>query len=354
MHGRSGSRVCLGTVLVAVSTTAVFAAGCGRAPSPADEPGGGPGLSTDGTKGAADTGAPSRTSNDTAAPGGGGGNSRGGSGGGADGTPPSGTRIDTRTVLFDDGGRRFPRVSTVLRTDTDRARFPGWFAGASAGGPETAKKVAARLKGTDLKTNVLVAFTATTGCSKPHGAQLYAHGRLLAFRPLDQPSPPPECYAPYQVTAVFEVPKNRLPDRPRFADGPGGAEKPDAAGPGELASFTRIDPEGTERTPDAPEAAEVTERGDLDRYLRRLPEKTAARVKAKLDARKRAPEPGERLFAFRLSGCRLTGAELHAETGELSAVAVGGENVRCIRAEHYVAIFALPSPLVPDRPLPQL
>jgi hypothetical protein len=90
-------------------------------------------------------------------------------------------------------------------------------------------------------------------------------------------------------------------------------------------------------------AAEVTAPEQLDRFLVGAPD---ADQQAR-DAARRARKPGVRLFAFLLSGCQNDGASLVIESTRVSAVLTGGEDIRCLVAEHYLALFAVPASLIP-------
>ncbi|MQA97323.1 MAG: hypothetical protein GEV11_22775 [Streptosporangiales bacterium] len=55
----------------------------------------------------------------------------------------------------------------------------------------------------------------------------------------------------------------------------------------------------------------------------------------------------ERRFGFVLSGCRATSAILTITSERMSPQPVDGENIRCVRAEHFVAIFDVDAEMVP-------
>lgn len=111
-----------------------------------------------------------------------------------------------------------------------------------------------------------------------------------------------------------------------------------------LVAFTEV---GTVSPPKVEDVTEVTAPDTLTRYLKKLPGKAADGIRAQLDTHGDPPRTGQRMFAFTLSGCQLTGAKLRTVNGELTALPIGGENVRCFRAEHYIAVFTVPKSDVP-------
>ncbi|WP_189132190.1 hypothetical protein [Wenjunlia tyrosinilytica] len=255
---------------------------------------------------------------------------------------PSG-RIDSRLVYFAKDLGVPHDLHTVVRTEKERALLPGWFAGARVDA-KAEREIEAKTMGTDLKRNALVAYVTTTGCSQAGSTQLLADGDRLSVRLVDRPKPPSECLRPYKAVSVFEVPLAKLPKHPVFGSE---RDKPDPASPGELAAFTRLD----KASAAGPEKkAEVTEPGALKDFLSALPSGTDKKVRSQL-AKAGPEEPGERRFAFTLTGCKAKGADLAVSRKGLAASPSGGENVRCLRAERYVAVFSLPRPLVPEQPL---
>lgn len=258
------------------------------------------------------------------------------------GKGPAPQRIASPPLYFQNSDRPPQQVRTVLRTREDVARFPDWFARPS-GDSTMAEGIAAGLRKADLSRNVVVAYTTDTGCGTAGGAELVASGNQLDLRLLDHPAPPPECYAPNAVTALFEVDRDRMPADPVF--GPD-REAPDPPAPARLVAFAEV--EGAVEPRVEPQA-DVTGGARLDGYLARLPSRTADELRREV-AGGTVPEQ-ERRLAFVVSGCRLTGAELvRSEEGPLAVRPVGGETVRCVRAEHYVAVFTVPASLAPVPP----
>jgi hypothetical protein len=259
--------------------------------------------------------------------------------------PPAGPHPVAGRLLYFSADLRTPHlVHTVVRNEADRARLPGWFAGASVN-EHAAREIANRIQGTDLTANAIVVYAATIGCRPAGSAELVADGAKLTLRLLDRPKPPPECFVPYGAVAVFEVPRGQLPDKPVFGDL---REDPDPSGPGELLAFMPID--GVPERP-VPSRADVTQEESRDRYLATLPQRSAQMLRATLDDKPRNAGTA-RVFAFTLSGCQATGAYLTVSQEGLAATPTGGESARCVRAEQYTAVFALPEPLVPRHPLP--
>ncbi|MDX3074683.1 hypothetical protein [Streptomyces sp. MI02-7b] len=245
--------------------------------------------------------------------------------------------IASRRVYFSSAVRA-PALHTVLHDERDLSRFPGWFA---ASDPAVGAEIAKRAAATDFSRNVLVAWNRTTGCSAATDALLFRSGDRLVLG-IDQPPPPRECFAAHQVVTVFEVPRDRMPAHPRFAQEQN--PQPDPAGPGRTVAFARLD--GGEPARGA-RNAEVTSGRQLDAFLARLSPKDARTVRGQLAAR--PSRPGERRFAFSLTGCRPTDAWLMISRQGVSAATTGDETIRCIQAQHWTAVLAVASSLVPER-----
>ncbi|MFH8368811.1 hypothetical protein [Streptomyces sp. NPDC018031] len=124
--------------------------------------------------------------------------------------PGADSRIDTGVAHFASSAGSVPQVRTVIRSRAELAAFAGRFGKRSA-------KITADAAGTDFSAHALVGWSSTTGCAQWPSATLHHAGRgTLAVLPGPHPAPPPECFAPYHTIAVFTVPHDRLPDRPRF------------------------------------------------------------------------------------------------------------------------------------------
>jgi hypothetical protein len=238
-----------------------------------------------------------------------------------------------------------PDVHTVLDSEADLARFPGYFARSA---PEVAQAITAKAAGTDFSRNVLVGWSRSTGCSAATDAALFIGAGQRLFLGVRQPRPLPECFAAHHVVAVFEVPRTRLPDNPQFAQEPN--EAADPPGPGRTVAFTRLDrvPHGAGGNGDG---TEVSRTRELDAFLARLSHNGAATVRKQLAAH--PARGGERRIAYIVSGCRPTGVALLIDpgpgtgTGSSSAVPTGDENIRCLRAQYYVAVIAVAGSLLP-------
>jgi hypothetical protein len=100
----------------------------------------------------------------------------------------------------------------MLHDQGELDRFAGRVAAADA---TAAAGIRASGQGTDFSRSVLVGWTEATGCSAARSAALAVEGERLALR-VGQPKPPPECFAPFLVTAVFEAQKGSVPARPVF------------------------------------------------------------------------------------------------------------------------------------------
>ncbi len=81
----------------------------------------------------------------------------------------------------------------------------------------------------------------------------------------------------------------------------------------------------------------------LDRFLAGVPE-AGPKVR---DAVARTHRPGVRLFAFLLTGCQDNGASLVIQGSRVYAFLTGGAGIKCLLAEHYVAVFAMPAGDIP-------
>ncbi|MFF7213292.1 hypothetical protein ACFZAU_22580 [Streptomyces sp. NPDC008238] len=322
----------MSVTLLAASLTTLSAA-CGRQQPatgvpPSDNAGGGPSTSAIATlpTGPAPSGAPavpSVSSTSLSSP--------------PSPSPPGNGTVSTRRVYFTETTRRVPAVHTVLDGERDLGRFPGYFMKSA---PEIADDIARRAARTDFSRSVLVAWSRTTGCNSTRDAVLFRGGdRLtlgLAQRPMGQ------CLVANQVVTVFEVPRDRMPKRPRFAQEADPRADPPA--PGSTVAFG-----GLEETRDriGRRSAEVTTARQLDAFLAGLPRKGAAALREQLARHPRRPD--ERRFAFVLTGCAPTGAVLTIGRQEISASPTGDEHIRCVQVQHYAAVLTVPAVLVPER-----
>jgi hypothetical protein len=237
--------------------------------------------------------------------------------------------------------RGVPDVHTVLDSEADLTRFPGYFA---VSAPEIARAITAKAAETDFSRSVLVGWSRNTGCSAATGASLLLDAKQRLYLGVQQPRPLPECFAADHIVTVFEVPRTLLPDNPRFAAEPD--EEADPPGPGRTVAFTKVDrvPDGASQNGDG---TEVTRASDLEAFLARLSHSGAATVRKQLAAH--PARRGERRIAAVVSGCRPTGAALLISPGgsTVSTIPTGDEGIRCLRAEHYAAVIAVAGSLLP-------
>lgn len=130
----------------------------------------------------------------------------------APGSPaPGNGPVATRVVYFSSMVRG-AAWHEVLHNRGELAGFAKRFA---ANDPKAAAAIASSGAATDFSRQVLVGWTEVTGCSAATAAMLTVSGDRVSLH-VDQPKPPPECFAADQVTVVFEVPKERIPARPVF------------------------------------------------------------------------------------------------------------------------------------------
>ncbi|MET7935057.1 hypothetical protein [Streptomyces sp. NPDC005322] len=125
-------------------------------------------------------------------------------------TPRAG-RIDTGLVSFMSQAGSVPQVHTVARSRGELAAFAGRFG-------KRGSEIAAKAGHTDFSRTALVGWSTLTGCAQWPSATLHRSGDRLSLVAARHPKPPPECFAPFHVIAVFEVPKGRLPTHPHFTD----------------------------------------------------------------------------------------------------------------------------------------
>ncbi|MFC4036506.1 hypothetical protein ACFO3J_34465 [Streptomyces polygonati] len=115
-------------------------------------------------------------------------------------------------VYFSSSARTVSGVHEVVR---DPAELAGFVQRVAARDARAAAGITAGAKAADFSRDVLVGWTATTGCSAAGTATLDVSGERLLLR-VSRPAAPPECLRPFSVTVVFAVPKEGMPDRPVF------------------------------------------------------------------------------------------------------------------------------------------
>ncbi|KAK1179364.1 hypothetical protein B7755_015160 [Streptomyces sp. NBS 14/10] len=127
------------------------------------------------------------------------------------GTPFRQGRVDSGLAYFTSAPGSVRQVRAVLRGPDELKAFARLFRGRE-------QEIIDRAGATDFSRTTLVGWSATTGCAQWPSATLHRAGDTLKPIAGPHPEPPPECYAPFHVIAVFEVPRDRLPVQPRFAD----------------------------------------------------------------------------------------------------------------------------------------
>jgi hypothetical protein len=117
-----------------------------------------------------------------------------------------------RVVYFSATPRGRADGHQVLHDQAEVVRYAAAF---SAQDPQAQAQIVAAGRSTDFTRQVLVGWTATTGCSMATAAALAVSGDRLELR-VSQPEPPPECFVAYRVSVVFQVARERMPARPVF------------------------------------------------------------------------------------------------------------------------------------------
>ncbi|MFF7653807.1 hypothetical protein ACFZCY_28925 [Streptomyces sp. NPDC007983] len=120
-------------------------------------------------------------------------------------------RVDTGLAYVTSTTGAVPEAHAVLRNEGQLAAFARRFG-------KRGEAILAEAGKNDFGRNALVGWSATTGCAKWPSATLHrpGGGDRLTLVAAAHPTPPPECFAPFHIVAVFTVPKDRLPARPRF------------------------------------------------------------------------------------------------------------------------------------------
>ncbi|WP_280343589.1 hypothetical protein [Nocardia neocaledoniensis] len=229
-------------------------------------------------------------------------------------------------VLFD-ADRGFPSVRTVLRSPADVTQFAGRFPDA-----DTARTVTDKLSGRDFATEALLAFAWGAGCAPGDGAKLTTTGNAdYSVRLTGADNPPEECAAPWEILAVFALPKAEVPAEVRL-----GGMRPDPPGPAVLTHFAAV--------PDyAARGMEVSQPDQLAAFLTGFEPALADDVRSAV--RDRAV--GDRAFGFVLLGCHNDSAYLAFSPERMEPVLTATEPVVCVKPDHYVAVFTAPADTVP-------
>jgi hypothetical protein len=193
-----------------------------------------------------------------------------------------------------------------------------------------------KLAAYDLSAKALLVFHAGIGCDTAGGVELRRSGDDFTIRYLDV-TEREECVVQKSTVAVFGIDRGELPANPKLQ-----GRTPDPAAAGELIGFQQFNP--NELPLPEVTASEISQPDQVERFLAQFP---SGFPKLAADIRGEGRAAGTRVFAFPVSGCRNDGAVLVVEPEQLSAVPTGGENVRCVMAEHYIAVFSIDADDVP-------
>lgn len=128
----------------------------------------------------------------------------------APGSPGGGS--DTSRVVYFSTARVTAGSHQVLHSRADVDRFARTVA---VSAPKVAAGIESAGAKADFTHDVLVGWTASTGCSIATAASLQISGNRLMLK-VDHPKPAPECLTDNRVVAVFEVPRDRVPEHPAF------------------------------------------------------------------------------------------------------------------------------------------
>ena len=248
----------------------------------------------------------------------------------------TGEPIRADLVLLADSTSGAVAPPTVLASPTSVLAYPGWFSAE----PDLYAQVQgafAALGSYPTAGRPLLAFTNGPSCTNVGDAKLLADGdRVYAVFDGQKQE---ECFAAHTQIAIFAVDRTELPQDFTLV-GTDSSDADSSAGPGEPLAFQQLQ---TGLAYQPPPAREVTDRADLDEFAAALPSgQTAVR-----DATASLGDD-QRAFAFVLTGCAATSAELIVTPARVTAGTVGGETVRCIRPVHYVAVFAVDSSQLPE------
>lgn len=185
--------------------------------------------------------------------------------------PPRGERIDVQREVAAGTGGDLGFGWYVARTEQEY-RVIG-------GGPAA-----------DFSRVNVVKVSTGTGCAEPQDAWLYADGDRLTMR-RDLGYAYEECYAPFRMTAVFQVPRDKMPAQPLLGSAP-----PEDVGVGVLVAKR----ENVDAEPSNPptRTLAVTDWTTLQTWARGFGVDDVLQGSSY-----REPRPGERRFAFLVPAC---------------------------------------------------
>ncbi|GAB3431557.1 hypothetical protein [Flindersiella endophytica] len=245
---------------------------------------------------------------------------------------PTGAPVDAEVVAFKLVGGTKP-YATVLDDKNDVLAYTSRL---TFSDESLATDLRDKLETYDLGGKALLVFHAGIGCDTASGVELRRSGDDFAIRYLDV-TEHEECVAQKSTVAVFGIDRADLPANPKLQ-----GDSPDPAALGELVGFQQFGKNGL-RVPEV-DATEISQPDQAERFLAQFPD---GFPKLAADVHGAGRTAGTRMFAFPVSGCRNDGAVLVVEPEQLSAVPTGGENVRCVMAEHYIAVFSIDADDVP-------
>ncbi|MGI5125423.1 hypothetical protein ACQEVB_01285 [Pseudonocardia sp. CA-107938] len=229
------------------------------------------------------------------------------------------TPVPAEVVEFDPQEYGRPGYAALTTEPVRLSVFAGWYGRAEPGGDRVVPDPG----------RTLLAVAGDTGCRLATGVALHRVGDDLRVD-FTGGTASQTCTRPFGPVALLSVPTAAVAGV-RTVDG----RPPVAAtGPGVLTGFVRL--------PAGPQAA--VELGPAAAAL-------AAQVRDDAQARALLDRPvpaGARAFAFVLSGCRDTSAELLVRPGGMAAEPVGGDGVACFLPEYYLATFEVPADRVPE------
>ena len=187
-----------------------------------------------------------------------------------------------------------------------------------------------------------VQVTATTGCRLADSAELTRDGDDLRVR-FTGGQDHEECVRPYNALARFELATAQVEGVKTVL----GKEPLPGAGPAKLTGFVQLGP--ISRASIDP----VELRGNAGQTLyAALQHARASNLGKARVVLQRTPTAGQRAYAYVLTGCAETGAQLIVDSRVLRAELIGDKTV-CVAAAYFLATFEIPAKLVPAGATPR-
>jgi hypothetical protein len=261
---------------------------------------------------------------------------------GDDPPEPGGDRLDAKLVTFDPDAKVRPGLVARGDAPIDPAVVAGWTAteGAGSWGPPRDRDDTEPVP--DLPGRSYVLVTSGTGCRLSDSAELWRDGDDLRVRFVGGQDHE-ECYRPYNTVAQFELETGQIDGVQTVL----GKEPVPGEGPAELTGFVPLGPAK------APSTAAVEIRGTAGQTLyAELSRGRASNLAQAREALYRAPAAGHRGYAFVLSGCAETGAQLLVAPQALRGELTGGGKTVCVAPALFLATFEIPAKLVPAKAVP--